>query len=366
MAERWKEVEELDRHFFRGQEPPPLETRMRELGGIRAIVIGGFCEHGAEVHRLLERAVVAKVQRADTERGEDPRGYGARVREKWRQELSIGAWRDFNAYIVARLPYINPSPGAEAILLEQRARADTDWAEKLAAKQREKLRVEGEGLASSARAGRGTAVEDAVSRRLDPMAQKGGVAEAAAAATRAARRVPEQAGTRKGKEETRRQAQERKAMATEEKATRKAAERERKAKEREATRAAKAEAAETRARDREATKRAKAKMRAEARTKAAEAKATARAEAKEAKEAKEAAAKAAKAEAKAAKTTQQAAAKKAKAKARNKQAEAEEARATEQTQVEVAGSSGRGTETGEVHVYTGRARRASRRATGVG
>ena len=84
VAERWKEVEELDGHFFRGQEPPPLETRMRELGGIRAIVIGGFCEHGAEVHRLLERAVVAKVRRADTERGEDPRGYGARVREKWR------------------------------------------------------------------------------------------------------------------------------------------------------------------------------------------------------------------------------------------------------------------------------------------
>ena len=48
------------------------------------------------------------------------------------------------------------------------------------------------------------------------------------------------------------------------------------------------------------------------------------------------------------------------------EAEAEEAKAAEQTQVEVAGSSGRGTETGEVHVYTGRARRASRRATGVG
>ena len=156
-------------------------------------------------------------------------------------------------------------------MLEQRARADTDWAEKLAAKQREKLRAEGEGLASSARAGRGTAVEDAVSRRLNPMARKGGVAEAAEAAMRAAKRAPEQGWTRKGKEEMRRQAQERKA------------------------------------------------------------------------------------------------AKKAKAKARNKQAEAEEARATEQTQVEVAGSSGsRGTETGEVHVYTGRARRASRRATSVG
>jgi hypothetical protein len=35
----------------------------------------------------------------------------------------------------------------------------------------------------------------------------------------AAMRVPEQAGTRKGKEETRRQAQERKAMATEEQGT---------------------------------------------------------------------------------------------------------------------------------------------------
>ena len=329
-------------------------------------MIGGFCEHGAEVHRLLERAVVAKVRRADTERGEDPRGYGARVREKWRQELSIGAWRDFNAYIVARLPYINPSPGAEAILLEQRARADTDWAEKLAAKQREKLRAEGEGLASSARAGRGTAVEDAVSRRLNPMARKGGVAEAAEAAMRAAKRAPEQEWTRKGKEEMRRQAQERKAMAAEEKAARKAATRERKAKEREATRAAKAEAAETRARDREATKRAKEKMRAEARTKATEAKAAARAEAKEAKEAKEAAAKTAKAEAKAARTAQQAAAKKAKAKTRKKQAEAVEAKAAEQTQVEVAESSGRGTGAGETHVYTGRARRASRRATGVG
>eukprot|EP00935_MAST-01C_sp_MAST-1C-sp1_P001855 g1855.t1 len=92
----------------------------------------------------------------------------------------------------------------------------------------------------------------------------------------------------------------------------------------------------------------------------------ARAEAKEVKEAKEAAAKTAKAEAKAAKTAQQAAAKKAKAKARKKQAEAEAAKAAEQTQVEVAGSSGRGAEAGEVHVYTGRARRASRRATGVG
>ena len=81
---------------------------------------------------------------------------------------------------------------------------------------------------------------------------------------------------------------------------------------------------------------------------------------------KEAAAKAAKAEAKVARTAQQAAAKKAKAEARKKQAEAEEAKAAEQTQVEVAESSGRGTGAGETHVYTGRARRASRRATGAG
>ena len=51
----------------------------------------------------------------------------------------------------------------------------------------------------------------------------------------------------------------------------------------------------------------------------------------------------------------------AKAKAKKKQAEAEEAKAAEQTQVEVAGSSGRGTGAGEVHVYPGRARRASSR-----
>ena len=71
-------------------------------------------------------------------------------------------------------------------------------------------------------------------------------------------------------------------------------------------------------------------------------------------------------ESKVAKAARQAATKKAKAEAKRRRAEAEEAKAAEQTQVEVAGSSGRGTETGEVHVYTGRARRASRRATGVG
>ena len=98
---------------------------------------------------------------------EEEGGRRAAIREQWRQRMGVGAWRDYHAYIVARLPYINPSPGAETILMGQRARADADWAEKLAAKKRERLQVEGEGVASSARAGRGECMEAAESSRRD-------------------------------------------------------------------------------------------------------------------------------------------------------------------------------------------------------
>ena len=96
------------------------------------------------------------------------------IREQWRQRMGVGAWRDFHDYVVARLPYISPSPGAETVLMGQRARADADWAEKLAAKKRERLQVEGEGVASSARAGRGECMEAAESSRRNWCADKGG------------------------------------------------------------------------------------------------------------------------------------------------------------------------------------------------
>ena len=285
------------------------------------------------------------------------------IRPPWEPARALSP-RDFHNYVVARLPYINPSPGAEAVLLDQRARADADWAEKLATKAREKLRVEGEGLASSARAGRGTAVEGVASRRADPRAGAG--VAAAAEAARAARLIPEQVQTRKEKEAKKRQAKEQKAMAAEEKAMRREGERRRKTAAREEARAAKAAAAEARARNRGMAKRAKAKAKAEAKTREAAAKAEAKAEAKEAKEEKRAAEKKAKAEAKTAKAAQKEATRTTKAGAKARRAVEKEAKNEEQEQKTTVVSTGYNIGTGGVRVDKGRARRASRRATGVG
>ena len=99
----------------------------------------------------------------------------------------------------------------------QRARADADWAEKLAAKKRERLQVEGEGVASSARAGRGECMEAAESSRCDPRAGGGGAAAAAAVRERQRQLRPVQVETRGVREEERRAKRERKGMEAEEK-----------------------------------------------------------------------------------------------------------------------------------------------------
>ena len=73
-----------------------------------------------------------------------------------RQRLATGAWRDFHTHLLARLPYINPTPAAEAKLLAQRAEHDRLWQEKRTAVHQRRL-GEGEALAARAGSGRGTA-----------------------------------------------------------------------------------------------------------------------------------------------------------------------------------------------------------------
>ena len=80
----------------------------------------------------------------------------AALRKRFRQKLAVGAWRDLHTHLLARLPYVNPTPAAEAKLLAQRAEFDRLWMEKRMAVQQRRL-GEGEALAARARAGRGAA-----------------------------------------------------------------------------------------------------------------------------------------------------------------------------------------------------------------
>ena len=79
----------------------------------------------------------------------------AALRKRFRQKLAVGAWRDLHTHLLARLPYVNPTPVAEAKLLVQRAEFDRLWMEKRMAVQQRRL-GEGEALAARAGSGRGT------------------------------------------------------------------------------------------------------------------------------------------------------------------------------------------------------------------
>ena len=120
------------------------------------MVIGGFNEHSAEVHCFVERAAEAGAVKLAQKAGlryEDAR---AELRTRFRRRLSVGGWRDFYAHLCARIPYINPSPAAEAKLLAQRREVDYRWAQRRAAVHQRRL-GEGEALAHRAGSGRGRA-----------------------------------------------------------------------------------------------------------------------------------------------------------------------------------------------------------------
>ena len=83
----------------------------------------------------------------------------ASLRKRYRQRLATGAWRDFHTHLLARLPYINPTPAAEAKLLAQRAEHDRLWQEKRTAVHQRRL-GEGEALAARAGSGRGVTADN--------------------------------------------------------------------------------------------------------------------------------------------------------------------------------------------------------------
>ena len=102
-------------------------------------MIGGFNEHSAEVHCFVERAAEAGAVKLAQKAGLGYEEARAELRTRFRRRLSVGGWRDFYAHLCARIPYINPSPAAEAKLLAQRREVDYRWAQKRAAVHQRRL-----------------------------------------------------------------------------------------------------------------------------------------------------------------------------------------------------------------------------------
>ena len=58
--------------------PPPLRQRVDGLGGLRVVVVGGFCEFNDEVHTLIEAATQAIVDGQRRRGGGGSRQEGSR------------------------------------------------------------------------------------------------------------------------------------------------------------------------------------------------------------------------------------------------------------------------------------------------
>ena len=69
--------EEGQGQFFAGVTPAPVAARVAALGGRRGVVLGGFNEHSAEVHRFVENAATTGASKQDG----DGRGDGVCRRE---------------------------------------------------------------------------------------------------------------------------------------------------------------------------------------------------------------------------------------------------------------------------------------------
>ena len=129
--------------------PPPLATRVQQLGEVVVAVVGGFCEFNDVVHDFVERAAREVVLREGGEVGE--------VRRRFRRLLARGAWKDWHRAIVARMQMGDPSPSQATDLMERRRRADGEAAARMAAVKERKRDELAKGYKSRLAAGSGGA-----------------------------------------------------------------------------------------------------------------------------------------------------------------------------------------------------------------
>ena len=109
IQERHNQAAELDTGLFRGVQPPPMGKVIEDMGGVRALVVGGCCELNTEAHQLLAEIGGEIGMRSAAESGEDLQQSIQLDVQRVRQRVSIQIWRDYQDHINARMRYADPS-----------------------------------------------------------------------------------------------------------------------------------------------------------------------------------------------------------------------------------------------------------------
>ena len=116
------------------------------------------------MHRFIENAATAGASRGTGAEG-TVADVQAQLRKQFRQQMSVGAWKDLHTHILRRVAHINPTPAAEAKMLREKVDQNRCFREKRVAVARRRL-DEGEALGGRATAGRGRASGESSARAM--------------------------------------------------------------------------------------------------------------------------------------------------------------------------------------------------------
>ena len=112
-VERERDADRLDRalHPQRSERGEgPVRRRLRELGGVKAIVVGAFAEHSADVHELVDELAAAGAHKAAQKYLMPAHRAKGATKALLYAAFGASAWRALSALLHHRLAFIG-APG---------------------------------------------------------------------------------------------------------------------------------------------------------------------------------------------------------------------------------------------------------------
>ena len=131
-SDRVKDAQRLDRDLWPNRQQGgtgPIERRMRELGGVQALVVGAFAEHSADVHTLVDGLAEAAIPRTSHHYLVDPSKAKGAAKALLYAAFGASAWNAQSALLQSRLsfagaPAIESPAGANSAGISNDARVE--------------------------------------------------------------------------------------------------------------------------------------------------------------------------------------------------------------------------------------------------
>jgi len=114
--DRVRDAQRLDRELWPDRQQMgtgPIERRLRELGGVKALVVGAFAEHSADVHTLVDGLAEAAIPRTSHHYLVDPSKAKGAAKTLLYAAFGAAAWNAQSALLQSRLSFAG-APAVES------------------------------------------------------------------------------------------------------------------------------------------------------------------------------------------------------------------------------------------------------------